>query len=557
MLFLVRAILLGILCLCVASGPGEARVEKARPKLVLAIIVDQFRYDYLLRFKEAFTGGFATLLDHGAVFTDAHYPQFPTVTAVGHSTFLSGATPSVSGIIGNEWFERTPQFAAGECSENSGGVVTSVADPSTCLVGLNRKKQGASPRRLLVSTIGDELKMARPITDVSSRVFGLSLKDRGAILTSGHMANAAFWFDSDMVVSSTYYAPELPRWISDFNAGLRDRIDKYKWYPTEKPDGVPFCAIKPSDGARPCGYLAGEKKDGKLENTPLANVLVEELAEQIIAREQLGRRDATDILTISFSANDYVGHELGPDTPEVRDIAIHTDRLLKSLFDFLQRSGLGGGKTLVVLTADHGVAATPKANRERKMPGGYLYGSEIKATIEAALTARFGKGSNEMFRWVSNLNNGFLYLNYREIADRGLDTADVRRVAADAARAVAHIARVYNRDELLRGAAGADRIDQAVQLGFYGPRSGDLFLVPEPNYMFALEPGKFDTGTTHFTPYTYDTHVPLIFYAPGIIRSGAVNGRVLVNDVAPTLSAILGIERPSGSFGRVLSEILE
>lgn len=540
-----RAISLFVVGLCLAISPCFAHTERAKPKLILAIIVDQFRYDYLLRFKHSYQGGIGKLLKHGAVFADAHYPQYPTVTAVGHSTFLSGATPSVSGIINNEWFERTP----------SKGKVTSVADATTYLVRGDdkdavNKEPGSSPRRLLVSTIGDELKIASH----DSKVIGISLKDRGAILASGHMADAAYWFYKDLVVTSTYYRPELPDWIVEFNKKVPERVKKFKWYPVESPNGQPFCTIEPDAAIRSCGEVLEKKERGKLENTPLANELLEELAEKVITHEGLGTRTATDILTISFSANDYVGHELGPDSPEVRDISIRTDQLLMRLFDFLERSGFGGDKSLIVFTADHGVAATPKLNNSRKMPGGYIYSTDIEAQMNERLSVHFRKWSAD---WVRSLDNGFLYLNHEVITTFELDAAEVRRVAAEVARETRHVARVFNRDDMLRGTVGGDHVARAVQLGFYGPRSGDLILVPEPNFMFAPKRGKYDTGTTHSTPYTYDTHVPVIFFSPGIIRSGINYGRISVNDVAPTLAAILGIEAPSGSSGRVLSEILE
>ena len=399
--------------------------------------------------------------------------------------------------------------------------------------------------------------MARTGQRPQSKVFGLSLKDRGAILTSGHMSDGAYWFDSNLVVSSTYYMPTLPPWIVEFNAGLPKRIAQYKWFPLQPPNDKAFCALSVEVGVRKCGYPLDNNNPNdkpKLESSPLANDLVEELAEQIIEREGLGSRDATDILTISFSANDYVGHELGPDSPEVRDISIRTDRLLKKLLDFLERAGLGRGKTLVVLSADHGVAATPKANNDRRMPGGYIYSSDIEANLNKRLGQHFGKTGT---RWISSLRDGFLYLNHDEINKLKLDITDVRRVAAEEVGKTPNVARVYTRDELSRGVAGADRVARAVQLGFNSRRSGDVVLLPEPNFMFAPRPGTFDSGTSHFTPYTYDTHVPVIFYAPGIIRSGFNYGRIDVNDVAPTLAAILGVEAPSGSSGRILRELSE
>lgn len=358
------------LLLAMLAAPSPAPDKK--PKLVLAVVVDQFRYDYLLRFRADYHRGIARLLEHGAVFVDAHYAQFPTVTAIGHSTFLSGATPSVSGIIGNEWFDR-----------GSNRSVTSVSDDTTKLLGGVPEATGSSPHRLLVSTVTDELKMA----DAKSKVIGISVKDRSAILPGGHMADAAYWFDnkSNHFVTSTYYMKDLPAWVEKINQD--QPIAKYlgaKWMPVDaKPGDKPFCSLTAGSGIRYCGAL---------EQTPFSNELLEDFAEKAIENEKLGMRESTDVLALSFSANDYVGHALGPDAPEVRDISIRTDQLLGKLLDFID-SKIGAGNTLVVFTADHGVAPVPEVNQARKMPGGRLDEATISAAIGDALSAKFGKGS--------------------------------------------------------------------------------------------------------------------------------------------------------------------
>jgi predicted AlkP superfamily pyrophosphatase or phosphodiesterase len=502
--------------------PGFA-VDK-KPKLVVTLVVDQFRYDYLLRFRSEYHAGLARLLEHGAVFTDAHYVQFPTVTAAGHSVFLSGATPSVSGIIGNEWFDRT-----------SGKAVTSVSDASTRLLGGGPGLTGSSPNRMLVSTVGDELKMARK----TSKVIGISIKDRGAILTAGHMADAAYWVDADsnQFVTSSYYMQELPPWVKKVNA---DRpLYKYlgePWMPIDaKPGDKPFCTMTAGADIKFCGAI---------EATPFGNELLEDFAEKTIENEQLGTHDSTDILALSLSSNDYVGHAVGPDAPEVRDISLRTDLLIGKLLDFID-ARLGAGNTLVVFTADHGVAPVPEVNQARKMPGGRLDSAAITKTISTALSAKFGAGD-----WFLFDGGGFMYLNYDTVKKNNADAAEVRRFGADVARGVPHIARVYTRDELLHAEGARDWPGSAVQFGFYGPRSGDLFLLPEPYWMY------YATGTTHAQPYSYDSHVPLIFMGPGI-KAGVYQQPVTMNDAAPTLAAILGVEKPSGSIGRILFGIFE
>jgi predicted AlkP superfamily pyrophosphatase or phosphodiesterase len=520
-----RPALFLLLLLFLVPLNAQTQKQAPKPKLLLIVVADQFRYDYLLRFRGDYHGGIARLLEHGAVFADARYIQFPTVTAVGHSTVMSGATPSVSGIIGNEWFDRAT-------SEH----VTSVSDNSTLLVGGVPGVKGSSPHRLLVSTLGDELKMAGR----KSKVIGISIKDRSAILPAGHMADAAYWFDagSNHFVTSSYYLKDLPAWVARINR--EGPLQKYlgqAWAAVDaKPGDKPFCSMAAGTAIRFCGTI---------EKTWFGNELLEEFAEKAVENEQLGAHEGTDVLALSFSANDYVGHDLGPDSPEVRDISLRTDRLLGKLFDFIN-SRIGEGNTLVVFTADHGVAPVPKVNNDRKMPGGWMDAKEYSRRITGALSAKFGAGD-----WFVSGGYGFLYLNYETVAKSKADAAEVRRVAAEEARKLPNIARVLTRDDLLRDASAADFVGRAMQLGFYASRSGDLFLLPEPYYIFGQP-----TGTTHASPYSYDNHVPLIFLGPGI-RGGVHYEPVKMNDVAPTLAAILQLETPSGSSGRILEEILQ
>ncbi len=535
------------------SAPRKAPFEK--PKLVLVIVVDQFRYDYLIRFRGSYSGGIARLLKEGAVFTDARYPQYPTVTATGHAAVLTGATPSISGIIGNEWFERDP-FIESKTScpistppvlEKAEGnkVIESVTDGSTCLVGGDASRNGASPRRLLVSTIGDELKMAGR----QSKVIGISMKDRGAILLAGHMADAAYWFSGSLFTTSSYYMPALPGWVAAFNeAKPADRFKDADWLPVEAgQSAAPFCSMasdRTVDGnpVRSCMNIAA---------TPFANTILEEFAEKAIENEGLGSSADTDLLSVSFSANDILGHAVGPDAPEVRDISIRTDEIIGKLLNYID-TRLGQGSTLVVFTADHGVSPSPKVNNARKMPGGWIGVEEVVRAMNAALSAKFGAGD-----WLHDrAPEGGLYLRAEAIAAQK-NVSEILRGAAEAARKLPHIARVFTSDDLRPGYAEADRVGRAVSLGYYGQRSADVILVPEPYYMFGGKSlANYQGGTTHLSPYSYDAHVPLIFMGGGI-KPGFYDAPVLVNDVAPTLATVLEVETPSGSAGRMLSEMFE
>jgi predicted AlkP superfamily pyrophosphatase or phosphodiesterase len=498
--------------LCALAVVCLAGAAPRKPKLLLAIVVDQFRYDYLTRFRSEYKGGLATLLTKGAVFTNARYIHVPAITAVGHSTFLSGATPSISGIVANDWYDR-----------DEGVHVSSVSDAKTQLLG--GKGTGSSPDRLLVSTIGDELKMAG---GGKPRVIGVSLKDRAAILPSGHMADGAFWFDtqSGNFVTSSFYYKEQPGWVREFNAP----------HPAEKYRGVTWLGHKlPDDNV---------KLFTELESTPFGNELIEAFAERALDAGQLGKREFTDVLTVSFSSNDYVGHRYGPDSPEVHDIALDTDRLLEKLFQAVERQ-VGADNYLVVFTADHGVAPVAEVNVARKMPGGRIDPAVIKATVQAALVKKYGAGE-----WVAGNWDLAVYLNQGLIGQSKLNLAEVEAEAARAIQAMPHISRVYTLQQMTQGGVLGDTVSQKVSNGFHLRRGPDVELIPDPYWMVGT-----GTGTGHASPYSYDTHVPVIFMGTGV-RAGQYNQSVAVNDIAPTLATMLEVETPSGSVGRVLTEIL-
>ena len=497
-----------LLSLLLASTLVVAAPKK--PKLVVAIVIDQFRYDYLTRFRGEFHAGFDRLLTKGAVFTNANYIHFPTVTAVGHSTFLTGATPSVSGIVGNDWFDRDEHKH-----------VTSVSDSRTKLLG--GAGEGSSPERLLVSTVGDELKMSNA---GRSRVIGISLKDRAAILPAGHTANGAYWFDvkTGNFVSSTYYMQDLPNWVKTFNSART--ADKYR--------GLTWLKhTLPQDPA---------KLYSAIEASPYANELLEAFAEQTLAEEQLGTHDDTDVFCVSFSANDYVGHQYGTYSPEEHEVTVQTDQILEKLFQAIDKQ-VGLDNVVVVLTGDHGVSPSAAEVAAAHMPGGHMPGDTVKKAVQAALARKYGDGD-----WVTGSWDLSIYLNQDLIAQKNLDPAQVNRDAAAAAMGVAHIFRTYTREQLATGAVSGDQVSRRMENGFNVRRSPDLQFIPDPYWIVA------NAVTSHGTPFDYDSHVPVIFMGTGI-KAGEYHQSIAVNDIAPTLATILAIETPSGSVGRVLAEI--
>jgi len=526
-----------------ANTPPNA----AKPvRLVVGIVIDQFRYDYLTRFHDQFgEGGFKRLVTGGAVFTNANYIHTPTYTACGHATFMSGATPAMNGIVGNEWFDR-----------ESGNRVTSVSDDKVKLLGGREGMAGMSPSKMLGSTIGDELKLA---TAGQAKVIGVSFKDRSAILPAGKRPNGAYWFNASAgnLVSSTYYFDDLPEWVKKFNKEMRpDRFFGKRWekllpesaYQRSTADDAPY--EKFSAGNKfPYTITGGEEGPGprfynQFEYTPFANEYLIDFAKTAIESEQLGADDVTDLLTISFSANDLVGHMYGPYSHEVQDMTLRTDRALAELFNYLDRK-VGLDRVVIALTADHGVAPVPEHARQFGL-GGRIEPKSIIDAIQNALNKSFGEE-----KWTLPLINGNVYFDETVIERRKVAVEEVERVASQAVTKIAGVAECFTRSQILSGRLPQTKIARSVANGFHAQRNGNLIVVPQP--FFFIGEG---VTTTHGTPYVYDTHVPVIFYGAGV-AAGSYHSASSPADIAPTLSALLKIEIPSNSVGRILSEAIK
>lgn len=544
--------------------------ELKRPRLVLLIVVDQLRYDYLERFGDLFVAnGFKRLQRDGASWTQSNYDHMPTYTAPGHATMLTGAYPAESGIIGNYWFDRA-----------SGKRVSSVSDESVkALVG-EPNEPASSPRRLLASTIGDELRL---LTNDRARVIGISVKDRSAILPAGRHANAAYWLADTFggMVSSTYYFEQLPTWVSAFNKA--DPVDKYfghKWgrllpegeyIKRAGPDSPSWEKVTASGdtNAFPHTITGGAAKPGTnfythLDHSPFTNDILLAFAQQAIINEQLGADDDTDVLSVSFSASDYVGHRYGPYSQEVMDVTLRVDRTIASLLDFVnERVGLSN--TLIAFTADHGVSPIPEQAEVLGLGGARIKFADIVGTINKAISARYnsqGKSPDPTTDYLLKTNetatsrewflNGNLYFNYDALRRDNVSAEEFSQVVVAAALTIPGVARAFSRVQLLRGATSiTDPIERRVVHGFHPTRSGDVVLVAEPyKYLADL------TTATHGSAYTYDTHVPTIIMGPGIIP-GRYYEVASPADIAPTLSAVLRITPPTSSTGRILVEALK
>lgn len=536
--------------------PTAAAAETKRPRLVLLIAVDQFRYDYLERFGDLFgAGGLRRLTLDGASWAECNYDHVPTDTAPGHATMLTGAWPSETGIIANQWFDRI-----------EGKPVENVRDDSVRPLGGGERETPASPRNLLASTLGDQLKLA---TAGRARVVGISSKNRAAILPAGRMADAAFWYSTQtgQFVSSTYYFERLPDWAARFNAARpADKLFGAKWERL-----LPAAEYERRAGRDDAPWEVGTDKrsyvfphvvDGglkepgpafyvSLDYSPFSNDLVLSFALAALAGESLGADEETDVLTVSFSANDVVGHRYGPYSHEAMDITLRLDRQLAHFLETVDKR-VGLEHTVVVFTADHGVAPSPEHAVEMGLPGGRVNSTDILTAVRNRLRARFGKPGEKdtTADYIQTYSNYQIYFNRAALERDGVSAEEAERVAGEAMLTVPGVARYFTRTQLLAGAiAPADALARRVLHGYNQKRSGDVVVVQEPFKYIS----SGTSGAGHGTAYAYDTHVPLI-----IMGGGLAPGRYLQPatpaDIAPTLARILNVEPPSNATGRVLSE---
>ena len=531
------------------SRPSAASTA-ARPKLVVVIMVDQFRYDFLERFADLFgNDGFKRLMS-GANFTNANYDYVPTVTAAGHAAVHTGSVPAMNGVNANTIVDP-----------KTGRSVAFVADPTTHVVtseGVNMQSVSASPRNMLGTTIGDQLRLSN---NFQSKVIAMSQKDRAAVLPGGHKPNGAFWFNAatGSFITSDYYFKELPAWVKTFNTTVRpDKYFNAKWeraLPAEA-----YRRAQPSHIAEqqrllgedfPYTINGGQDKPGprfyaQFEYTPFVADYLENFAEAAITGEALGADEYTDLLAVSFSSPDLVGHTYGPDSQEIVDLYVRLDRTIAALLKFIDRR-VGMSNTLIAVTGDHGVAPIPRLMESRGYAGEIISGKGIEQAVNLALRARFG-GEN----WIVAFANDQLFLNHELMAQLKAEPSEVERVAADAALAVKGVAYAFTRTQLVEGRVPAGDLGRRVTNGFFRQRAGDVWLVARPFQYFSEGTGL---GTTHGSPYHYDTHVPVIFYGAGV-RPGRYNRECTPSDIAPTLAAMLGVEPPSNVVGHVLVEAI-
>jgi predicted AlkP superfamily pyrophosphatase or phosphodiesterase len=528
----LRILLAGfVTCLSVLSVVCPTAVASAyngHPKLVVIVIIDQFRGDYLERYRDQFVeGGFRLLLDKGANFTDCNYDYANTRTAPGHATLLTGAYSNGHGIFSNEWWDPQKKRA-----------ISSVEDDTTHLVGTTGEAKGSSPHNLLSSTLGDELKLA---TGGKSRVFAVALKDRAAVLPGGHAADAAYWIEqkSGKWVTSTYYRNELPKWAADFNAS--NRAGKY--WDREWRDG---------NGATLRSTAHRKAKDGSeagfyevVGSTPFANDYELEFAKELMLYEQLGVSGTTDLLTVSLSANDILGHAVGPDAPEMAAMALALDHQLAEFFNFLGHQ-VGLANVWIALSADHGVAPLPTVASKLHMPASYLDIPALQGQINKTLATRFSAGKATEF--LKSFDYPIAFLNDDAFTTLKVKEEDAERATGEAMKQVG-LRGYFTKAQLAQGAAPDTELGHRY-LNSYSPEGGWYVLgVPVP-FMIGGS-----AGTDHGAPYTYDTHVPLAFYGLPF-QMGTYRTHSEPVDMVATLASLLGINAPTHAIGRVLTEAL-
>ncbi len=515
-----------------------------RPKLVVGIVVDQMRWDYLYRYYNRYTedGGFKRLLGQGFSCENTMIRYTPTVTACGHASIYTGSVPAIDGITGNDWWDY-----------DVNNVVYCTEDANAETVGSNSTLGNMSPKNLLVTTIGDELRLA---TNFKSKVIGVAIKDRSAILPAGHSANAAYWYDnkSGSWITSSYYMKDLPKWVKDFNGKkLEDGYYAQDWntlyplntYEESSNDEEPYESKPFGAGVKGFPYslkqFAG-KNYSAITVTPYGNSFTFDMAKAALTNEQLGADSVTDLLTVSLSSPDYIGHTFGPNSVEAEDGFLRLDKDLGAFLNFLDEK-VGKGEYLVFLTADHGAANVPGFLTEHKIPAGNIDEVKIGDDLNKALKEKFNTDS-----LVLDMINYQVYLNRDAIKNGGLNKDSVNKTVIDYLVKQPGVSRAFALDALNETVLNAT-VKEALVNSYYPARSGDIQIVYEPQWIINFLNG----GTTHGVWNAYDAHIPLLWYG-WHINQGSSNREVGITDIAPTIAAMLHIQMPSGSVGHVINE---
>lgn len=517
-----------------------------KPKLVVGLVIDQMRWDYLYRFNELYgAGGFRRLLAEGFSCENTMIPYVPTYTAVGHSCVYTGSVPAINGIVGNNWFDKT-----------TNKVVYCTDDSTASTVGSNTNAGKMSPDNLWVTTITDELRLSN---NFKSKVFGIALKDRGAILPAGHSANAAYWYDGGVGkwISSSYYMKNLPTWVDQFNA--KDLASVYMskdWstllpfdkYDLSTSDNKPYeNKINGETGVifpHQLSAIGAGIKFESFKTTPFANTYTFDFAKTVIENEALGKNTVTDFLAVSISSTDYIGHSFGPNSIEIEDTYLRLDRDIADFLTYLDNQ-LGKGNYLFFLTADHGVAHIPGFLQEHNIPSGTVSETAIANELNQVVESNFG-----IKKVIQAVMNYQVYLNTDSIEKQGKNVEAIKKLLIKTLTQKPFIVTAFATADIELTALPQPQ-KEMMKNGYNAKRSGDI--------QFTFKPGYFDggtKGTTHGLWNPYDAHIPLLWFG-WKVKSGKSNREVYMSDISPTLAALLQIQMPSGSVGKVITEVIK
>lgn len=540
----------------VSAAHAQRNAPTPKPKLAVVLVIDQFRQEYLTRYAPFFgPAGFKRLQREGATFANANYQHATTYTGPGHAHIASGSYGHTSGIIGNRWFNR-----------GSNRLESMFFDANAQLIGLEAspKDDDTSPRNFWGSMMGDQL---RHSNGMRSKVIGLSNKDRAAIMLAGKTGRA-YWFHEGAggLTSSTYYAPQLPTWVQNFNARkLPDTYFNKAWtkvlpeeayYLSRRDDFPAETDVKGLGRTFPHVLTDASGKPATafyeaFTATPFATDYQFEAARAAIENESLGADDYTDLLGVSITATDIAGHAYGPDSQEVQDMIVRLDYQIAGFLSYLDKR-FRRGEVVITLTADHGACPLPEYMQTLGVEAGRIKSKSISDAVEAELAKRFGAPNPEA-KWVLAVEDPGVFLNRNLMAERKLDAGLVQRAVGDALLTVPGISGYFTRENLLAGQSSS-RYAAMFEKAFHPERSGDVLFYTKPFY-FNGSYGNRENGSTHGSPYDYDTHVPLIFWGAGV-KSGTYAQPVAIADLAPTLCSLLDISAPAGSEGRVLWDVL-
>ena len=525
-----------------------AVAQQQKPKLVVGIVIDQMRYDYLDRYWNKFgNDGFKKIINNGFNCKNTHYNYMPTYTGPGHASIYTGTTPENHGIIANDWYNKRDKKMM-YCAE----------DTTVKTIGSTSKDGLMSPKNMITTTITDQLKLN---TNFKGKVIGISLKDRGAILPAGHKADAAYWFEGKNTgkwISSSYYFNELPKWVQEVNKKNSANTYLSKPWNTLLPIAEYTASI--SDNNPYEGVFDGEKtptfphnlpalRDSNenyslIKNTPFGNNITTEMALAAIIGEKLGEDEITDFLALSYSSPDYIGHQFGPMSVEVQDNYLRLDQDIAQLLTYLE-SKFGKDEVLIFITADHGAVDVPQFLIDNHIPAGYFDKKKMAADLKAFCLTKWNTDL------IENISNGNVFLNHEIITKNNLNASQVEQEIANYLLTFEGISQTFTANTL-KTTVITENIAANIQRGFSQSRSGDVIYVLASGW---INDG-YKTGTTHGSPYHYDTHVPLLWYGHQIPK-GETTKKVVIPDIAATLAVLLNINAPSACTGNPIKDLIK